>query len=102
MRVCSNIAKTLLAFSTTSQPHLSVEVWEYDKLQKQLQKPEIPTVESWLAKRKLKNATDTELKTANITWTYPEHLEMRADLPPSVRKFNPDEFVDADFAEWGE
>lgn len=71
-------------------------------MQKQFQIPEIPTPESWLAKYKSRHSTDENAKTTTVMWTYPPQLEMRTDLPPSVRKLNPEDLVDDDFAEWGE
>lgn len=80
-----------------------VEAWEYQQLQKQLQPPEVPSVESWLAENKSQHSnTDRDFKTVSAVWTYPAQLEMRTDLPPSIRKINPEEFFDGDFAEWGE
>ncbi|KAI4472084.1 nuclease-related [Holotrichia oblita] len=38
---------------------------------------------------------------ADCFWSYPDVLESRTDLPPSVRKFQPEHFVDDNFEEWG-
>lgn len=66
-----------------------------------MQTPEIPDVETWLTKYKTKNSIDNDLKTVEVMWTYPTQLEMRTDLPPSIKKFSTNDFLDDDFAEWG-
>lgn len=65
--------------------------------------PEVPDIEPWLTKYRSKNVDKTDLKSViEAAWTYPAQLEMRTDLPPSISKFRPEDFVDDDFAEWGE
>lgn len=78
----------------------SVELFEYEKKQKQLEKLDIPSLESWLEKYNQKNKNG-ESSVVTVTWTYPETLEMRSDLPPSLKKFKQEDFVDAEFNEWG-
>lgn len=79
-----------------------VETWERERMQKRLQTLEVPDAESWLVKYKAKNSGGSESKRVETVWTYPTQLEMRTDLPPSIKKFSPEDFVDGDFSEWGE
>lgn len=79
-----------------------VNAWEQKRTQEQLQMPEVPDAESWLVKYKTKHSSGSDSKTVEAGWTYPAQLEMRTDLPPSIKKFSPEDFVDGDFAEWGE
>lgn len=67
-----------------------------------MEPPEVPTVESWLEKYNLKHSSDKDNSdVVNVSWTYPEQLESRSDLPPSLRKFKVEDFVDDHFEEWG-
>lgn len=75
-----------------------MEAWE----NKQKHIPEVPTVESWLAKYKAKHTSSNDSKLIDTMWTYPTQLEMRTDLPPSIKKFSAEDFLDDDFAVWGE
>lgn len=69
-----------------------------------MEKPiEVPTLESWLETYNKKKSLDTkkENSATSVWWNYPEILEMRPDLPPSVVKFKPEHFRDSNFEEWG-
>lgn len=79
----------------------SVELAEYEKRKRQLEKPDIPSFESWLTKYNEKHNKKGDSNVVAVSWTYPELLETRSDLPPSMKKFKPEDFVDEDFAEWG-
>lgn len=69
---------------------------------KKAETPEVPTVESWLEKYSLKhNGNKNNSNVVNVSWIYPEQLESRLDLPPSLKKFKIEDFVDDNFEEWG-
>lgn len=75
---------------------------EYEKHRKALEVPEIPSVELWIEKYNQKhNKTDKESDNVLTPWSYPEQLGFRSDLPPSLKKFKPEDFKDDDFDEWG-
>lgn len=62
---------------------------------------QLPTIESWLQKYYEKHNQQDEEECITTTWTYPEQLESRSDLPLSLKKFKPEDFVDSDYEEWG-
>lgn len=62
--------------------------------------PELPNLDTWLQKYYERHNQDCDDHISTF-WTYPEHLEARVDLPPSLKKFKPNDFVDGDFEEWG-
>ncbi|XP_044260822.1 zinc finger matrin-type protein 5 [Tribolium madens] len=60
----------------------------------------VPTMESWLQTYSEKHSKEnTDL--VHIPWSYPEQLEHRTDLPPSIKKLKPEHFVQENFEEWG-
>lgn len=91
----------IIKLSITINVIIIVEAWEYKQVQEKMQTPEIPPVETWLAKYKTNNSVSSDVKSIEAMWTYPAQLEMRTDLPPSIKKFRPEDFLDGDFAEWG-
>lgn len=78
---------------------------DYLELSKQnAEKPiEVPTLDSWLDKYYLKKAKSNKkhVVSTSVWWNYPEILEMRPDLPPSLVKFKPEHFPDCNFTSWG-
>lgn len=72
-----------------------------EKRQKSEAMPEVPSYESWLEKYYQKHDQETNDDYVTTFWTYPEQFELRADLPPSLKKFQPEDFVNSDFDEWG-
>ncbi|KAI4472008.1 nuclease-related [Holotrichia oblita] len=78
-----------------------IEYEEYEKRRAQLQVPELPSLESWLENYNKLHNKQEENDGADCFWSYPDVLESRTDLPPSVRKFQPEHFVDDNFEEWG-
>lgn len=65
-----------------------------------MEKLDIPSTDSWVEKYNQKHKKGNSNVVA-VTWTYPESLELRSDLPPSLKKFKQEDFTDSDFAEWG-
>ncbi|KAF5272919.1 hypothetical protein FQR65_LT04848 [Abscondita terminalis] len=65
---------------------------------------EIPSVESWLEKYNQRHNQMGKKNSDNVGvfWSYPEHWECRTDLPPSLRKFKPEDFEDDNFETWGD
>lgn len=62
--------------------------------------PEVPGIESWMQKyNESNNKEDSDV--IHTFWTYPENLERRLDLPPSLVHFQPEHFCDENFEEWG-
>lgn len=62
--------------------------------------PQVPSIESWLEKYNEKvNKQDNSL--VQIFWNYPDQLELRTDLPPSLKKMKPEHFLNDNFEEWG-
>ncbi|KAF2900092.1 hypothetical protein ILUMI_06090 [Ignelater luminosus] len=79
-----------------------IQLDDYEKQRKTRKVPEIPSLESWIEKYNQKhNKADKESDEVLTPWSYPEQLEFRSDLPPSLKKFKPDNFKDDDFDEWG-
>lgn len=62
--------------------------------------PEVPSVESWMQKYNEQNNKESG-KVIHTFWSYPDHMEHRTDLPPSLLKFRPEHFYDDHFEEWG-
>ncbi|KAJ8919712.1 hypothetical protein NQ315_006240 [Exocentrus adspersus] len=60
---------------------------------------EVPSVESWVQKYHSANKENTDI--IHTFWSYPALFEKRLDLPPSLLKFKPEQFVDDSFEEWG-
>ncbi|KAF5299689.1 hypothetical protein FQA39_LY11484 [Lamprigera yunnana] len=92
-------------YSTEDLWHIKQQIAleDYDaSCQKQVV-PEVPSLESWLEKYNIQHSKLTKRETDDVSifWTYPERLEYRVDLPPSLKKFKPEDFKDSDFAEWG-
>lgn len=64
----------------------------------------VASVEAWLEKynqKKKKPEFGQKVEQLNIFWSYPQHLELRSDLPPSVKKFKHEDFKDVHFEDWG-
>lgn len=61
---------------------------------------QIPLLDSWLEKYE-RSIKKTDSQIVHTPWTYPEMLEYRHDLPPSLLKFRPEHFHDDNFEEWG-
>lgn len=80
--------------------NIVVDYDEMVKRQKGETVPELPNIESWLQKYYEKHDEECNDHISTF-WTYPEHLETRSDLPPSLKKFKPEDFLDSDFEEWG-
>jgi hypothetical protein len=60
----------------------------------------IPTIESWLQTYYEKHSKENS-DLVHIPWSYPEQLEQRLDLPPSIKKIKPEHFINANFEQWG-
>lgn len=81
----------------------SVLEYENEKSSKKQEVPEVPSVDAWLQKYYEKNSKEAEANVnyINTSWSYPEQLTIRPDLPQSLHKFEPENFVESDFEEWG-
>ncbi|XP_022909307.1 zinc finger matrin-type protein 5 [Onthophagus taurus] len=62
---------------------------------------EVPPLETWLDKFYKKHNQAKNAESIELFWSYPEVLESRTDLPPSIKKFQIDHFTDGEFEEWG-
>lgn len=78
-----------------------VDYQEAEKRKKAQQAAEMPSYESWLEKYYQKHNEENSEDRITPFWTYPDYLETRTDLPPSLQKFKPEDFLDDDFEEWG-
>ncbi|KAG5897430.1 hypothetical protein JTB14_032119 [Gonioctena quinquepunctata] len=75
--------------------------YTHDLKRKKMEKlAEVPSLGSWLQKYNESNNKEDD-DTIRTFWTYPESLENRIDLPPSLIKFMPEHFYDDNFEEWG-
>ncbi|CAG9827427.1 unnamed protein product [Diabrotica balteata] len=61
--------------------------------------PPVPPLEKWIEQYEINNKDSSDK--VHLFWTYPENLENRNDLPPSLIKFRPEHFYDDNFEEWG-
>ncbi|XP_018336814.1 zinc finger matrin-type protein 5 [Agrilus planipennis] len=78
-----------------------IEKCENEKKLKEMS-VEIPSIESWLEKyKKSSKCSKDSSEFVHTSWSYPEHLNARQDLPPSLKKFKAEDFLDDDFEEWG-
>lgn len=71
------------------------------KLYKTFEQTKVPMPEEWLANYAQKRDERNE-NVGKVFWSYPQQLESRYDLPPSMKKFQPEYFQDSDFPEWGQ
>ncbi|XP_017770229.1 PREDICTED: zinc finger matrin-type protein 5 [Nicrophorus vespilloides] len=77
-----------------------IEAEEQAEFLKNNSSAEVPPVETWMEKYgEQKNLKNEEF--VSTFWSYPEQLETRPDLPPSLKKFQPEYFTDDNFADWG-
>ncbi|XP_060519204.1 zinc finger matrin-type protein 5 [Cylas formicarius] len=75
-----------------------VEYMELMKRKKEEALPDIPSLDSWVEKYDKISEKDDVVHTP---WSYPDALEFRQDLPPSLVKFKAEHFHDENFEEWG-
>uniref|UniRef100_A0A1Y1KDS8 C3H1-type domain-containing protein n=1 Tax=Photinus pyralis TaxID=7054 RepID=A0A1Y1KDS8_PHOPY len=76
---------------------------DYEAACRTQEMPEVATLESWVEKynREHSKTIKTRPDSVEVHWSYPEYLECRTDLPPSLKKFKPEDFKDCQFGEWG-
>ncbi|KAJ8952977.1 hypothetical protein NQ314_007439 [Rhamnusium bicolor] len=77
-----------------------VEYIQTMRRKKQEQIPDVPSVEFWLQNYDEKHNKEND-DVVHTFWSYPESLQSRLDLPPSMVKFKPEHFYDDNFEEWG-
>ncbi|XP_044763574.1 zinc finger matrin-type protein 5 [Coccinella septempunctata] len=77
---------------------------EMEKALKQKEREEalnIPTLDSWMERYSEKHMNKTDSNIVRPFWTFPTTLERRADLPPSLKKYQENDFLTSEIQEWG-